>query len=72
LAIGESLIIKNDHDPVPLRHQVDGYFAGEFDWHYLEEGPQIFRLCFTRKAAPQNAAPQSTFTNNVPVINRIN
>lgn len=73
LAIGQSLIIKNDHDPVPLRHQVDGYFAGEFDWKYLEEGPQVFRLCFTRKAAPQGAAPviqtapENNFKSNLPL-----
>ncbi|MEO6908332.1 MAG: DUF2249 domain-containing protein [Abditibacteriaceae bacterium] len=75
LAIGESLIIKNDHDPVPLRHQVDGNFAGEFDWKYLEEGPEVFRLCFTRTADPQGdapvikSAPENNFKCNLPIAN---
>lgn len=51
LAVGESLIIKNDHNPVPLRGQVEGLYGAQFEWKYLEEGPQVFRLCFTRKEA---------------------
>lgn len=75
LGMGESLIIKNDHDPVPLRHQVDNYFEGEFDWKYLEEGSQVFRLCFTRKAgsygnAPAvRTAPENDFKSNLPLVN---
>lgn len=73
LVIGGSLIIKNDHDPVPLRHQVDGYFPDEFEWSYLEQGPQVFRLCFTRIASPQGAAPEiktapeNNFKSNLPL-----
>ena len=50
LAVGESLVIMNDHNPIPLRGQVEELYAGEFEWSYLEEGPAIFRLGFTRIA----------------------
>lgn len=52
LAVGESLIVHNDHNPIPLRSQVEAIFGAQFVWSYLEEGPQEFRLQFTRKAAP--------------------
>ena len=53
LAVGESLVIKNDHNPVPLRNQVEGLYGSKFEWKYLEEGPEIYRLCFTRKEVPK-------------------
>ena len=70
LAVGESLVIKNDHNPIPLRNQVEGLYGGEFEWKYLEEGPEIFRLCFTRKEAPKGffrPGQESTFTSTLPV-----
>lgn len=57
LAVGESLVIKNDHDPVPLRFQAESLYGNQFEWEYLEQGPEVFRLCFTRK----EAAPGGTF-----------
>lgn len=53
LDVGEALIIFNDHNPIPLRSQVETLFGEQFEWHYLEEGPEVFRLCFTRR----NSAP---------------
>ncbi len=53
--VGDSVVVKNDHNPVPLRGQVEQYYGEQFTWDYLEEGPEVFRLRFTRKAegAPQ-------------------
>jgi len=70
LAVGESLIIKNDHNPIPLRKQVEGLYGTEFEWNYLEEGPEVFRLCFTRKEAAKGTfrpGQESTFNGNLPV-----
>lgn len=50
LPVGGSVVVKNDHNPIPLRGQVEQFYAGEFEWSYLEEGPEIFRLCFKRVA----------------------
>lgn len=37
---GESFIIHNDHDPVPVRFQLQQMFGKTFTWDYIEEGPQ--------------------------------
>ncbi|HEX8834683.1 MAG TPA: DUF2249 domain-containing protein [Abditibacteriaceae bacterium] len=49
LAVGESVVILNDHNPIPLRGQVETLYGRQFAWCYLEEGPEIFRLQFTRR-----------------------
>ena len=48
LAVGERLFIVNDHDPKPLRYQLDAAWPGMFDWAYLAAGPQIWRIEITR------------------------
>jgi uncharacterized protein (DUF2249 family) len=65
LAIGEKLVVKNDHNPVPLRGQVTEFYPGEFEWSYLEEGPEIFRLCFARIAPSQSK--RKIFESTLPV-----
>lgn len=65
LAVGESVVIKNDHNPIPLRGQVEELFVGEFEWKYLEEGPEVFRLCFTR-VAPSRGELRS-FESTLPL-----
>jgi uncharacterized protein (DUF2249 family) len=44
LAPGKSILLVNDHDPVPLYHQFAAEHAGNFRWEYLEQGPDIFRV----------------------------
>jgi regulator of cell morphogenesis and NO signaling len=48
LKIGESFIIHNDHDPVPLYYQMNAQIPGIFQWDYLERGPETFRVQVTR------------------------
>jgi uncharacterized protein (DUF2249 family) len=38
LAVGESFIILNDHDPQPLRMQIEQMRGGEMNWEYIERG----------------------------------
>lgn len=45
---GESFVLVNDHDPVPLRYQFDAERPELFDWEYLEEGPEVWRVRLTR------------------------
>ncbi len=40
---GETLQIVNDHDPVPLRYQLESRNPGIFSWEYKENGP-IWRV----------------------------
>lgn len=51
LSRGESFLIINDHDPRPLRRQLDSAYPDEFSWTYLETGPDVWRVELARRAA---------------------
>lgn len=44
LAIGETLRLRNDHDPLPLRVALEKSGPGAFAWEYLERGPDTWRV----------------------------
>lgn len=48
LGPGESFVLFNDHDPVPLRHQFNMLRPALFQWEYLEQGPESWRVRLTR------------------------
>jgi regulator of cell morphogenesis and NO signaling len=48
---GESLTIHNDHDPTPLYYQLLGERGNIFNWEYLEQGPQLWRVRISKKIA---------------------
>lgn len=50
LAPGQSFTLVNDHDPKPLFYQFNVERPGAFDWAYLEEGPEIWRVRISRTA----------------------
>lgn len=50
LAPGQSFTLVNDHDPKPLFYQFNFERPGAFDWAYLEEGPEIWRVRISRTA----------------------
>lgn len=52
LAVGESFTVFNDHDPHPLRTQIEQMREGEMNWEYLERGPDTFCVRLTRAAPP--------------------
>lgn len=49
LVAGESFVLVNDHDPLPLRYQFEYERAGQFEWEYLETGPAVWRVAIGRK-----------------------
>ena len=51
---GESLIIHNDHDPKPLYYQLLGERGNIFNWEYLEEGPELWRVKISKKLTGEN------------------
>ena len=68
LAVGESFVILNDHDPHPLRMRIEKMRAGEMGWEYVERGPDTFRVRLTRIALPAgNAGPVSSGTTESSV-----
>lgn len=44
LASKQGFILVNDHDPKPLYYQFDAEHTDEFEWEYLEEGPEVWRV----------------------------
>lgn len=40
LAVGESFVLVNNHDPIHLRDEFETDHAGGFGWEYLERGPE--------------------------------
>lgn len=46
---GEHFVIHNDHDPKPLYYQLLGERGNIFNWEYLEEGPQWWKVKIAKK-----------------------
>lgn len=44
LSQGTAFVFVNDHDPASLRYQFAAEHPGEFEWDYLEAGPQVWRV----------------------------
>lgn len=54
LAPGKDLVVHNDHDPKPLYYQMIGELGNTFDWEYLEEGPEWWKVRLTKKVPGEN------------------
>jgi uncharacterized protein (DUF2249 family) len=50
LAPGEAMELVNDHDPKPLYYQFQAELGPVFDWDYLEQGPEVWRVSIGRKS----------------------
>lgn len=46
---GEGFELVNDHDPKPLYYQFQAEIGPSFDWQYLEQGPEVWRVRIARK-----------------------
>lgn len=55
LAVGGSLRLLNDHDPVPLNRQFDNIRPGQALWEYIVRGPSLFHIRIRRIAPPGSA-----------------
>lgn len=51
LGIGQTLELTVDHEPKPLFAQFRERSAGAFDWAYLEQGPDLWRVAVTKLKA---------------------
>ena len=45
---GGILRITSDHEPRPLHYQLETNFPGKFNWEYIEQGPEVWRVEITR------------------------
>lgn len=64
LSIGESFVLVNDHDPVPLHMQMDQMRPDQLAWNYIDRGPDIFRIRVQRLAplTGSEVSPESPST----------
>ncbi|MTI94598.1 MAG: DUF2249 domain-containing protein [Firmicutes bacterium] len=46
---GQAMELINDHEPKPLYYQFQAEYPDTFDWEYLEEGPEDWRVKITKK-----------------------
>ena len=56
LAVGESLIVINDHEPVGLRGHFEDVASGCYEWEPLQRAPDAFRIRITRAAYSEERA----------------
>ncbi|MCP9494847.1 MAG: DUF2249 domain-containing protein [Pyrinomonadaceae bacterium MAG19_C2-C3] len=52
--MNESFVLINDHDPQPLRMQIERMREDEMGWEYIERRPEMFRILVTRVAHHPN------------------
>ena len=55
LKSGEAMLLVNDHDPKPLYYQFAAERTGQFEWRYLQDGPEVWKVEI-RRIAPASAA----------------
>lgn len=41
---GEIMHLINDHDPKPLYYQMKAEIKDEFEWEYIEQGPETWTV----------------------------
>lgn len=51
LAPGESFVLVDNHDPTPLRRELQATYPDQFGWDYLEAGPRRWRVRIRRLPA---------------------
>ena len=56
LDAGDALLLVNDHDPAPLRRQLDTQWPGQFGYAYRESGPALWQLEIRRAATVEAGA----------------
>jgi uncharacterized protein (DUF2249 family) len=57
LATGQTLRLVNDHDPAPLRYQLEATRPDQFRWEYVESGPEQWAIDITSTARVVDARP---------------
>ncbi len=69
LAVGEHFILRNSHDPVPLRYQFEAEFPGAFTWENVHRLPEDVAVKITKLKALSGvpgALPHACGNHRVP------
>ncbi len=67
LAPGEAMRLVNDHDPKPLYYQFMAERAGQVDWEYLEQGPEVWQVRIGKTGAAAQPTPAEKFGQKTTV-----
>ena len=51
LAVGESFVLVNNHDPQHLRDEFDTDEPNGFGWEYVEQGPEVWRIRISKRTS---------------------
>lgn len=51
LAVGESFVLVNNHDPKHLRDEFETDYPASYGWEYVEKGPKVWRIRITKLTA---------------------
>ena len=65
---GESLIIHNNHDPMPVNHQLMNLRGNIFSWEYLQKGPEWWDIKVTRQVPVIPGEKDSDLILNIPAL----
>lgn len=57
LNAGEVLRLVNDHNPKPLRYQLEAEYPGQFRWDVVEDGPEQWQIDIVSQAYVVDARP---------------
>lgn len=57
LDVGETLRLVNDHDPAPLRYQLEAEHPGVYSWVYVEPGPDRWEVDIISQTRVVDARP---------------
>lgn len=49
LQAGEKMVLINDHDPKPLKYQLDAERTGQLEWKYILTGPEVWKVEIVKK-----------------------
>ena len=55
LKVGEQLVLRNGHDPVPLRYQFEAEFPDSFTWEHVHNLPEDVAVRITKLNAMAGA-----------------
>ncbi|HYK56702.1 MAG TPA: DUF2249 domain-containing protein, partial [Flavisolibacter sp.] len=48
LKTGESFLLINDHDPIPLYYEMKAEKGEVFEWKKVEDGPEVWKVEITK------------------------
>lgn len=60
LCENEHFILHNDHDPMPLRFQMQSELGKVFTWEYILQGPEVWEVKITKTPLQEEVEDRST------------